>query len=212
MSRQSFLGKLFKKRPKGMIILMDDVEVLSEKNLERIKYFYDQNYISSIVFTGRDFNKISLSDSLKERINAKIILKNFTEEDAIEMIQIRFGENEVLKTDQIKLIYKNSSDPKDFLNKCEEICKLASEEDNKEVTKDLITKFLGIKEKVKKVVKKVKKKVKEKPKMEIIEEKPKEVKKDVIEIKETELEVVKEVTGEEEPVKLIYEDVAEKYY
>src|SRR3989344_7559993 len=48
IDKYGFFGKLFSQMPKDMIILFDDIENLSQKNCERMKYFYDQNYIRSI--------------------------------------------------------------------------------------------------------------------------------------------------------------------
>ena len=39
VKKNGILGMLFKHYPKNMILLLDDVEHLSSKNMERIKYF-----------------------------------------------------------------------------------------------------------------------------------------------------------------------------
>ena len=41
--RFGIIGRLFNKKPKNMILLMDNVNYLSKKNTERIKYYFDQN-------------------------------------------------------------------------------------------------------------------------------------------------------------------------
>ncbi len=197
IQKYGLFGRLFKKKPKGMILLIDDMDKISEKNNERIKYFYDQNYIKSIVITTTDEKKLAFSESLKHRISKKIKLKELTEENAVEVVNSRLNEpifdEEVIK-ETFKLSNKN---PKEFLRNMN---KLAEEkiENNKEITKGDVKEILGLGQKSKKPKKEDKKKKEDKnePKIEIINEEPKpEIKID-----------------EEKEVKVVYEDVAERYY
>ena len=50
----SLMNRMFNKKPKNMILLLDEVQNLSEKNCERIKYYYDSNFIKAVVFTSSD--------------------------------------------------------------------------------------------------------------------------------------------------------------
>ena len=59
---------LFKKTPRDMILLLDNANELSMVNLERVKYFYDQGYLQSVVFTGTSFGRVNFPESMKNRI------------------------------------------------------------------------------------------------------------------------------------------------
>ena len=54
INKNGLSGWLFKKYPKNMILLLDNVEFLSNKNMERIKYFYDSNHLRAVIITTKD--------------------------------------------------------------------------------------------------------------------------------------------------------------
>jgi predicted AAA+ superfamily ATPase len=53
-----FWRHLFNIKPKGMIVLLDEVNELGKDNVEKIKYFFDEDTIKSVVFTGVDYEKV----------------------------------------------------------------------------------------------------------------------------------------------------------
>lgn len=212
LQKYGLRGRLFKKMPQQMILLVDDIETLSEKNNERIKFFYDQNYIKSIVFTTSDVKKVKFSESLKQRIGKIIKLNEITENHAIDIINSRIPNNEILKEDAIKEIFKISKkNLKEFIKNSEILVKYAVE--NKvEITKDNIKDILAGNE-----VKQEEIKI-EDP-IEIKEEEPKEEKKEEPKEKPKKEKPKKEepqeeikIEQEEKPIKVVYEDIAEKYY
>ena len=71
--RYGFFGRLFNKKPKNMIVLLDNVTELSKINTERLKYYFDQNYIKSIIFTAEKYNKVKFSESLRDRIGKRVV-------------------------------------------------------------------------------------------------------------------------------------------
>ena len=88
-----------------MIVLIDDVQSLSQKNCERVKYFYDQDYIRSIVFTGESFSKVNFTPSLKDRVSKVITLNGLSDGDAVDIVRQRLGKQaEVVSQDIIKEI------------------------------------------------------------------------------------------------------------
>ena len=66
--KNGFFGALFKKMPKNMILLLDDVEHISERNYERIKYLFDMNHLRAVIFATKDANKLNFTESLNQRI------------------------------------------------------------------------------------------------------------------------------------------------
>ncbi len=106
-SRYSWLGRLFNIKPKNMILLLDEVEHLSEKNSERIKYYFDLNFLRAVIFTGKDFKKAGLNKSIKQRIAKVIKLKPLTDYEAVKAIKSMIGDD-LLNDRAIKKIYKHS--------------------------------------------------------------------------------------------------------
>ena len=130
-------GWFRKKYPKNMALLMDEVQELSKKNNERLKYFYDQNYLRSIIFSSKDLKSVNFTQSLKERLSKIIKLRELTEDEAVETVQRRLRDNKILNEELIKDIFKKSKkNTKDFLMNCEMVCKKVIESGKKEATKE----------------------------------------------------------------------------
>ncbi|MBN2367654.1 ATP-binding protein [Candidatus Woesearchaeota archaeon] len=125
--RYGVFGRLFNKKPKNMIVLMDNVDYLTRQNTERLKYYFDQNYIKSIIFTTKSFRRAKFSDSLRDRIGKRVVkIPEFEEEDAIEMIRNRIGETELFNDELIKKIFKLSKgSPKTILKNCAKVTREA---------------------------------------------------------------------------------------
>ena len=140
----SFWGKFMGKKPRGMIILMDNVNELSQKNTERIKYFYDQNYIKSIVFTGRNIKQAKFSLSLHDRIKEVLKVPKVGEEYAHDILKDRLKDGEIVPRDAAQELFKKSQkNIKKFLENSEEILKRASEQKKKSITIADVKEFLG---------------------------------------------------------------------
>jgi Cdc6-like AAA superfamily ATPase len=154
MKRYGFFKRLTSKTPKEMIVLIDNIDTLSKKNSERLKYFFDQNYIRSVVFAGTNYKSVYFTPSLKERISQVIKLPKLKNDDALEIIENRIG-NSTLFTDGIlKQIFEVSEkNPKKFLQNCEKISKYAAENYCIIVKQDHVKKVFDIKKVIKEEVK-----------------------------------------------------------
>ena len=97
-----------------MILLLDNAEELSSVNFERIKFYYDQGFLQSVVFTGTDLKKTGFSESMISRIGQRIIkLNSLSQEDAYTIVAKRLGEDisdedALIGKDYIKKIYAAS--------------------------------------------------------------------------------------------------------
>ena len=140
-----FTTKLLNKKPKNMILLLDEVEHLSKKNCERIKYYYDQNFLRSVIFASNDYDVADLNESIKQRIHKKLSIKNLSDYEAVQMVRERIG-NDMLPDRIVKHIYKNSNkNNKRFLKNCEKVCMTAGKgKDLKESDVDKILEDTGI--------------------------------------------------------------------
>jgi len=108
--KYGLMGRLFNKKPKDMTVLLDNVHKLSNKNTERIKFYFDQNYIRSIIFTTTDYKKAKFSDSLKDRIGLRVMkTPELSEYDAVEIIRNRIGDIELFNEPLIKKMFEMSN-------------------------------------------------------------------------------------------------------
>lgn len=165
--KAGLMKRLFNKKPKDMILLFDEVQNISKKNCERLKYYYDNNFIRSAVFTSSDFNKANFTTSLKDRISRTIKLREMTEDEAVDVVQSRLGSDEIIPEEVIKEVFnKSKRNMKSFLKNCESLCKFALENNGKTVlpehVKEVIKESEEIVEKPKEVNEITKKTKKEK--------------------------------------------------
>ncbi|MBU0666393.1 MAG: AAA family ATPase [Nanoarchaeota archaeon] len=118
---QGFIKNVFGKKPVNMILLLDNVQYLSSKNAERIKYFYDQNYLKSVVFTTTNQSGVKFQKSIIDRIGKRIIvLKKPLFNDVLKITQERLKSELILNTVIIREIFKISDENlKEHLRNCE---------------------------------------------------------------------------------------------
>ena len=140
LNKRLNVSDLLKK--KGMILLLDNVQYLSKKNNERIKYYYDEDYIKSAVFTTTDYGLVSFSDAIKERIGNNIIkLKDLSQSDALEIAKERLGDKDILPDDVLKQLYKDSGNIKEFLSNCDALCSYVVKKGKEKAEKEDIKKM-----------------------------------------------------------------------
>ncbi len=120
--RNGAVKAALRSKPKDMILLLDNVDELSPVNYERIKYYYDQGFLQSVVFTGEKFDKVEFSESIKSRISSRVInLVGLTQEEAFEMAAKRLDEDlededSLITNDQLKTVFTSSKkNPRLFL-------------------------------------------------------------------------------------------------
>lgn len=135
-------GNLFNIKPKNMILMLDNVEELSILNLERIKYYFDQNHLRSVIFSGRKYNEKDFPDSIKSRIGNRITtLKPIKDKDAIEVILDRLDQNDddsIIPTEIIKELYNDYSNKNvgQLLLNAYRVCEEMSDNGDEKVTKE----------------------------------------------------------------------------
>jgi hypothetical protein len=129
------IGTLFKRKPKQMILLLDNVESLSSKNCEKIKYYFDQNYLHSVVFATQNYDEFQISRSLRDRIMNQVFeLPNINKFDALRIVRNRFQDAFFLGDEAIFKIYQQSnSNIKFTLRNCEKVCRFVVNEGRGEV-------------------------------------------------------------------------------
>ncbi|MBN1175904.1 AAA family ATPase [Candidatus Woesearchaeota archaeon] len=115
-------GKVFNKKPKHMILIIDNVAELSQVNLERLKFFFDNAYLQSVIFSSESIKKVGFPESMLNRIGRRIIkIKHLTKEQAVELAFSRLDEdpNEsdslITKAQVEEIFEKSGKNPKQFL-------------------------------------------------------------------------------------------------
>lgn len=127
------IAKLLKGRPKGMILLMDNIQDLSESNNKKIKYFYDQDYIKAVVFTTNDLKAISFTDAIRSRIGRNVIkMKALGKKDILKIAEDRVECDNVISDKVLGELYKKSENLKEFLVGCDSLCGYLDREDKDE--------------------------------------------------------------------------------
>ncbi|MBI3033871.1 orc1/cdc6 family replication initiation protein [Candidatus Woesearchaeota archaeon] len=143
--KYGLFGRLFGKKPKNMILLLDNSNFLTKKNCERIKHYFDNNFIKSVVFTGLSYSRAHFSKSLRDRIGGRIIrLKELTPEQAVELVRERASAIEMLTEDIIRKIYAHSGkNIKKFLSNLSEVCEKAVHDGDGKISDRHLTEVFG---------------------------------------------------------------------
>lgn len=140
--KNGILGWLLKKYPKNMILLLDNVEHLSTKNVERIKYFFDTNRLRAVVVTTKDYQKLNLGESVKQRVRKIVPLRTLSDYEAVQVVHDKLGE-EILNDRLIKETFRQSErNMQTFLKNCELVCKayVANKNLTENDVKEVVTK------------------------------------------------------------------------
>ncbi|MFH1399650.1 MAG: AAA family ATPase [Candidatus Woesearchaeota archaeon] len=137
INKYGLMGRLFKKMPENLVLLVDNVSTLSKTNAERIKYFFDQGYLLSVVFTGTSFKKVNFSKSLLERIGNRIIkLPSIEAHQAVALVRNRIGDIDIISDEIIEELFeKSGKNPRQLLVNLEKIFSNAVESDDSQITK-----------------------------------------------------------------------------
>ena len=136
---------LFRKKPKNMILLLDNAEEISHVNSERIKHYFDSNNLQSVVITTTDYNELKIPDSIRDRIGRNIIrLKEMSRNNAQKLIKNRLKNNKSFISEQlINHIIKTKNNPKHILIKCEHAYNYIIDEGLMEITQSKLDEILS---------------------------------------------------------------------
>ncbi len=143
--KYGIFGKLFGVNPKNMMLFLDNANFLTKKNCERIKYYFDNNYIKSVVFTGAAYSKAHFSKSVRDRIGGRVIkLKELSPEQAVELVRSRAPNLDIFSDELIKKIYRHSGgNVKKFLADLSSASERACNEGDGKVSEKHIVEVLG---------------------------------------------------------------------
>lgn len=125
---RSWYNRLFVIKPKGMVLLLDEVQSLNKKEQAKLIEYYEEGYFRSIVIAAIDENNVRISKDLKELIADKVFrLTGISADEAVTMIRMRIGSLDFLNDEMIKEIYSMNPNPRACLENCEDVCRYAFE-------------------------------------------------------------------------------------
>jgi len=142
--KYGFWGRMFGMMPKEMIVLLDEAQQLSPANTERIKYFFDQGNLKSVIFTGTNYDNANLHQSIKERIghDGLFKIKELTEDEAIALVRNRIGNSKIISDDVIRELWKISGKiPRRLLQRLDTVFKYSVENSEAEIKVSDLTKI-----------------------------------------------------------------------
>lgn len=141
IGNQPFQRKLFNKMPKGFILIVDNAHDLGNDFYKRLQYFYDQDYLQSVLLIKKTEGELELPKSILDRIGNKIIeLEELKKEDYLKIASNRLGN--FFSKSHLKQIWQRSEDFSTFLSNCEKVASEFIEEDRKKLDTNFINKVL----------------------------------------------------------------------
>ena len=118
---------MFNKKPKDMIVLLDNATNITPHNYKLLQYYFDQNHVRSVVFTVDNIENLNLPESFYDRIGKRVIkTKEIAKDDAVKVVLDRLT-NKYLSKENVELIYdlyKSSDDAfnmNTFIKRCEAV-------------------------------------------------------------------------------------------
>lgn len=143
---RGFLARLVGGMPSDLILLLDEVERISQNDQKDLLKHYKDGSIKSIVFLGPDFDKVSFSiDFRKLMVNNVIKLTELTDNEAVQLVRERVGALKLLDDRIIKLVFKHSSNnPRLMLENLEDVVRYAVDNNEEQVTDDHLKEVLGV--------------------------------------------------------------------
>lgn len=136
--RYGLSGRLFGKKPRDMILLLDNVSELSRRNMERIKFFFDEGYILSVVYTGKSYEDVKFSKSLRDRIGRRLIkLPELEPYHSVSLVRNRIGNSEMVSDELIEAVFaKSGRNPKTLLENLDNLFSKAVKSKKEKLTKE----------------------------------------------------------------------------
>ncbi|MEA3378632.1 MAG: hypothetical protein U9Q69_03240 [Nanoarchaeota archaeon] len=141
--RYGRLGKWFDLRPKDMILLLDEVQEISKKDIDKLLRFRKLGHFKSIVCVSQKFDEELFPEVLSKDLTVFKLAK-LKDKDAIKIIRKRVGYLPLLPDEMIKKIFQHSnSNVRKLLMNCEILCKKAIEYGSEQISNKMLTDLFG---------------------------------------------------------------------
>lgn len=137
---RSLYNRLLGTKAKHMILLLDEVDKLNIREKDVLVKYFKGGFFKSIVLSAKAKLEMDLNGFLESGARRNLYkLGTISEKDAVKIIRSRIGNHSILSDKLIILIWKKNSNPRTFLQNCEDVCRHAVENGRKNVEKtDLV--------------------------------------------------------------------------
>lgn len=143
IGNQSFHRKFLNLMPKDMILIIDNATTLKSDFYKRLQYFYDQDYLRSVLFIRKSEFELNLPESVLDRIaHKKILLKDLAKKDSIKIVKNRLKED-FFSDEQLEYVWNKSRSFPTFMFNLETIAKAFVDENKKRMDQKFIDKVLS---------------------------------------------------------------------
>jgi replication-associated recombination protein RarA len=126
------LQKLFGKKPKDLIILLDEAQHIGIKDIDSIIKYYNDGVFKAVIFASPDKKDIKIK-KVKMNYFSLLPLKS---EQAEKLIKKRLGNFKLIPSILVKDILKLDNRQRQFLMNCEELAQIAVSDGRKQINKD----------------------------------------------------------------------------
>lgn len=125
-NRYGFFGRLFKIKPKNIILLLDETARLNLKDINQLKEYFVDGYFKTIVLAGASIEHSEHAKEIKSLTGKNVFrLGEIGKENAVSLIRKRIGKLNVISDDIIEKIYSYNRNPRAFLKNTEDVMKYA---------------------------------------------------------------------------------------
>jgi len=144
ISNQSYVNKVLSKKPKGMILLVDNVESLNKVAYEQIQYYFDQDYLKSVVFATKNIKDVGFPQSILDRAGNRIIKLNAPDESlAADIVWDRLHKDLLSKDQLEKLFVISDKNMEAFFKNTEKVLMYMVDNELQTIDLKTITKIIG---------------------------------------------------------------------
>lgn len=144
LGNRGFFARLFGLKNKNMILLLDEVEVLTSKDFDNIlDYFYDGYFKSVVLMAHKD---VRFPEEFEEELDSKFKLTGVDKATAIEIVRKRVGDIDFITNEVIEEVHSYGNVPRVLLLNLEDVARHAYIEGAEKTTKKHVKKVLGKKD------------------------------------------------------------------
>jgi hypothetical protein len=147
-AKLSLVRRIFEGKPKLIFLLVDNADYLSAKNLEKIKYYFDQDYILGAVLAVTKLDKSRFSGGFLDRVSTIAKIPALHELESLRIVRERFSHQYFLPDESILSVISYSKGNMCFvLNTCSAVCAKVAKAGKLEVTTKHMLDYIKSKQK-----------------------------------------------------------------
>jgi len=142
----TFVRRLAGLKAKNVILLLDEVQMMSKKDAEEILKYYQSGDILSVVFVTHVYDGVDLPEDIHHYLGEENIIRTvpLSYPEAFELVRSRIGDIDLYSQKVLKRIYDYADkNPRRFLEYCEDVARYSVELDEFKVNDSHVDAVLG---------------------------------------------------------------------